>query len=79
MLLIAGEPVANVLTRRSKAVDVDTKVKAQTASLQDQKIKSEVAQAKGGADLDVCRIILPCRHAAPPNSSFPLTQESNHE
>jgi hypothetical protein len=56
MLLIAGEPVANVLTRRSKAVDVDTKVKAQTASLREQKIKAEVAYAKASADLDVERV-----------------------
>ena len=56
MLLIAGEPVADALTRRSKAVDVDTKVKAQTASLRDQKIKAEAAHASAKADLDVERV-----------------------
>jgi hypothetical protein len=56
MLLIAGEPVADALTRRSKAVDVDTKVKAETASLRDQKIKAEAAHTKANADLDVERV-----------------------
>jgi len=56
MLLIAGEPVADALTRRSKAVDVDTKVKAQTASLRDRTIKAEAAHARANADLDVERV-----------------------
>ena len=56
MLLIAGEPIADAITRRSKAVDVDTKVKAETAKLRDQKIKAEAAHAKANADLDVEKV-----------------------
>ena len=52
MLLIAGESAADAATRRSKAAEVDKKVRDQTADLRKQAADSDTRRVKAEAELD---------------------------
>lgn len=52
MLLIAGDSAADAATRRSKAVEVDKKVRDQTADLRKQATDSETRRVRAEADLE---------------------------
>jgi hypothetical protein len=52
VLLIAGESVADSVTRGSKSVEVDRKVREQTTELRTQAADSETRRARAEAELD---------------------------